>query len=234
MLSVHWNDHNHEKGKPMISLPEMPARIARLHKDRRGYPVPAFVCWFKDGQPCPRGEGEPDFRVIAPGYLSRAYQHSRCWICGDELGVHRVFTIGPMCVVNRVTSEPPSHRACAEFAAKACPFLTNPREKRSVKDLPENGTVAGIHLDRNPGAVCLYETRIAQPFRAGSGYLFRLGEPDNIDWYALGRPATRAEILASIESGYPLLQREAVKDGPEAVAELCRMRDAAMTLLPAA
>jgi ferredoxin len=219
----------------MIELPTMPDRIARLPHDDRGYPVPWFICWLKDGKPCSPGEGQPDFRVIAPGKLASAVNRRRCWICGGSLfGSSRVFVIGPMCAVNRVTSEPPSHRECAEFAAKACPFLTNPREKRNAKNMIEGGVVAGIHIDRNPGAVCLYQTNKAKAFEAGEGVLFRLGAPIRIDWYARGRKATRAEIEESIESGYPLLEREAVKDGPEALALLAQMRDAAMQLLPAA
>lgn len=218
----------------MIQLPEMPSRIKRLPKNDQGYPVPWFVAWIKEGKVCPVGEGEPDFRAIAPGKITTAYSQRRCWICGDILGQHKVYVIGPMCVVNRVTSEPPSHRDCAEFAAKACPFITNPKEKRNKKDMIEDGSIAGIHLDRNPGAICLYETRTAKPFRAGDGYLFRLGEPNRIDWYALGRVALRLEILESIESGLPHLQKLAVQDGPEAVNELDRQLKAALKYLPPA
>jgi hypothetical protein len=139
-----------------------------------------------------------------------------------------------MCVVNRVTSEPASHRDCAEFAAKACPFLTKPRMRRNEKDLLEGRVIAGIHIDRNPGCVCLYETMSAKPFKAGEGILFQLGEPTRVDWWAEGRTATRAEILASIDSGYPILLDVATRlDGPEGVAELTRHRDRAMRLLPA-
>jgi hypothetical protein len=138
-----------------------------------------------------------------------------------------------MCVVNRVTSEPPSHRDCAEYAAQVCPFLTRPRQKRDKKDMPVIGGVAGIPIDRNPGAVCLYETPKATPFKALAGTLFQLGPPDQIDWWASGRKATRAEIETSIETGYPQLFDMAVKDGPEAIAELERMKAQAMQLLPA-
>ena len=184
----------------MIAVPEMPSRIARLPKDDRGYPVPWFVAWMKDGKPCKSG-GKPDFRVIAPGRLQQAFTQKRCWICGWPLGLHQVYVIGPMCVVNRVTSEPASHRDCAEFAATACPFPVRPRQKRSEKGLPEERVIAGSPIDRNPGALALYETRFATPFKAGDGYLFRLGAPARVDWYAQGRRATRAEIEASIESG---------------------------------
>jgi hypothetical protein len=205
-----------------VKLPDMPDRMKLLKRDERGFPVPWFVHWEND---------KPDFRVISPGKLAMAYRNGRCWICGGQLGVHRVAVIGPMCVVNRTTSEPPSHRDCAEFAAKACPFLTKPRMRRNENDLPEHGCVPGIHLDRNPGCVALYETRSLKT----EGGLFKLGDPTRVDWWAEGRQATREEVLASIDSGYPILMDIATKhDGPEGVKELVRMRDVAMRYLPAA
>jgi hypothetical protein len=217
-----------------VTLPPLPIRVQRLKKDKRGYPVPWFVQWFEDGKPSARGIGEPDFRVVWPGAVVTAYKHERCWICGEPLGVHKVAVIGPMCAITRTTSEPPSHRACAEFAAKACPFLTNPREKRSAKNLPVDASVPGTHLDRNPGAVCLWETRQIKPFAVGNGSLFRLGDPVQVDWYAQGRKATRAEIEESIKGGYPLLLAEARKDGADGVRELEQAAVVAMRLLPAA
>jgi|HubBroStandDraft_5_1064220.scaffolds.fasta_scaffold20352_1 hypothetical protein len=210
----------------VVALPPMPDRMKLLKRDERGFPVPWFVHWQDD---------KPDFRVISPGKLGMAYRNGRCWICGGQMGAHRIYVIGPMCVINRVTSEPASHRDCAEFAARACPFLTKPRMRRNEKDLPEGRSIAGVHLDRNPGCVALYETKSVSPFKAGDGYLFRLGDPDRIDWWAEGRQATREEVLASIDSGYPILLDTATKhDGPDGVKELTRMRDAAMRYLPAA
>jgi ferredoxin len=219
----------------MPSLPIMPRRIARLKQSDRGYPVPWFVQWFnEDGQPCPTGEGKPDFRVVGPDRIAKAYRFDRCWICGQTIvNSAKVFVIGPMCVVNRVTSEPPSHRDCAEFAVRACPFMLNPREKRSLKNMPE-GTAqpAGIHLDRNPGAMTLYQTGSYKPFRAGDGVLFRLGRPIKVDWYSQGRRATRAEIEESVNSGLPHLMRLANEDGPEAVEALHAAHRAAVELYP--
>ena len=50
---------------------------------------------------------------------------------------------------------------------------------------------------------------------------------------AEGRTATRAEVEASIDGGYPILMDTAVKhDGPEGVAELERLRLDALRYLP--
>jgi hypothetical protein len=222
----------------MVDLPDgMPLRIERLPRDHRGFPVPWFVQWFRDGEPGLPGFGEPDFRVIDTRKFSIALKQWRCWICGEPMGRHKVFVIGPMCVVNKVTSEPPNHRDCAEYAARACPFLARPAMRRNTKNLPEGGEVAGFHIDRNPGAMCLYETMAYKAFRpqqGGDGILFRLDNPTRVDWYANGRTATRAEVLHSIETGFPILEEMARKDGPESVKELLDSRDRAMNLLPPA
>lgn len=219
----------------MIALPEMPKRIARLRKDERGYPVPRFVEWIIDGHAArPSDPGaKPDFRYARPEYRNQAFKHGYCWVCGEQMGVHKVYAIGPMCVVNRVTAEPASHRDCAEYAAKACPFLLRPRMRRLPVGEDEPKHAPGIMIERNPGCICLYETNDAKAFQANGGWLIRLGEPTRIDWWAEGRQATRAEVEASIDSGYPILFEMAKKDGPDAVDELMAMADKAMKLLPA-
>lgn len=223
----------------MIDLPTPPARIARLPKDVRGYPVPWFLAWMSNGEEAhPAMPGaEPDFRVIKSGAREDAWQHRKCWICGGPMGVHRVYVIGPMCIVNRTTMEPPCHRDCAEYAAKACPFLARPRMRRMpTDDLEAAGGfhVAGEMIPRNPGVCCLYEARSARPFNAGNGWLIRLGEPVRVDFWAHGRQATRDEIMDSIMSGLPNLEEMARQEGKEALAELGKLTDEALKLLPAA
>jgi hypothetical protein len=219
----------------MINLPDMPTRIQRLPKDERGYPVPSFVEWLKDGRSA-RGEpgAKPDFRYADFEFRLRAFKTGLCWLCGDKLGQHRVYVIGPMCVINRTTMEPACHRDCAEFAAKACPFLVKPRQKRNEKGIDPEAHFDGVGLTRNPGCVALYETREAKAFADGDGgWLIQLGPPDRVDWWAEGRKATRAEIQASIDGGYPLLLGPAMDEGQEAVDELARLTADAIKLLPA-
>ena len=217
-------------------LPPLPPRVARLPRDYRGFPVPWFVQWFVDDKPATPGDGAPDFRVADSRKLKRAIGEARCWVCGDILGKHKAFTIGPMCAVNRVSSEPPAHRDCAIFSAVACPFLTKPRMRRNEKDLPEARVdPAGIPLRRNPGVACIWLTgEFALFVPPSGGVLFSLGEPNEVLWFAEGRTATRAEVIASIESGYPALLDMAKAEGAVAVHELERQRERAMPFVPAA
>jgi hypothetical protein len=219
----------------MIELPEAPFRVHRLPIDERGYPVPWFVAWMKEGREVARGlpGAVPDFRILASGARDLAVRRRRCWICGETMGRHQVFIIGPMCSINRTSMEPPAHRDCAEYSAKACPFLTRPRQKRNEKglaDMPHR--VDGDMIKRNPGCICLWESGYHVFMVREREWLLRLDDPRRVDWYAYGRQATRAEIMASIESGYPALLEPAERDGPEAVAELVRLRREAERYLP--
>jgi hypothetical protein len=215
-----------ERMRAMIIPPQM----RKLPVSPEGYPTPWFVAWI---------DGKPDFRVIDTPKIGRAVKEKRCWLCGGPLGQYnKAFVIGPMCAINRVISEPPSHCECAEFSARACPFLSQPRMQRNEKDLPPDvNAAAGFAIKRNPGAICVWVTKTYRPFRAHAGddgILFQLGDPVETLWFANGREATRAEVLQSIDSGYPLLMELAEQQGAAAIAELERRRREAMPLLPVA
>src|SRR5262245_13722710 len=99
-------------------LPPLPDYMKSLKLDHRGYPVPWFVDWIN---------GKPDFRVVRPDGPGIAHRKHLCWVCGKSRHTRlAAFVIGPMCAVNRISAEPPSHLECATFAATACPFLTHP------------------------------------------------------------------------------------------------------------
>lgn len=204
---------------------EMPARIARLPRDKHGRPIPWFV--HRDEQ------GVPDFRVVRAHGIADAFRFEKCWVCGDRRGAWSAFVVGPMCAVNRVSAEPPSHRDCAVYSALACPFLSNPAMRRRDSRLPEGTELpAGEMITRNPGVALVWVTRDWSPFRAGPGILFRLGDPEETLWFAHGRDATRAEVLASIQTGMPILAEAAERDGRDALAELEAARKAVDVFLP--
>jgi len=205
------------------TLPPLPDRIKTLPLDPRGYPIPWFV-----------GEvdGKRDFRVANQAKRVLAVKKSLCWICGDKLGRHLAFVIGPMCAVNRNTSEPPSHRECAIFAAMACPFLILP--KSDYRKPPEGGARLPHALPGNPGACCVWITNSYSPYRAEDSWLIRIGAPLETLWFAEGRPATREQILESLERRLPALQAIADEEGPAAQAALARQVNATLQLLPAA
>lgn len=205
-------------------LPPMPDRIAKLPV-QRGYPVPWFVAEVEPGV--------YDFRVADAGKKTAAIRHKLCWVCGEELGATLAFPIGPMCAINRVISEPPSHRECAEWSIKACPFLTQQQTRRNEQNLPDGTTdPGGISIRRQPGVVCLWITNTYRTFDPGNGVLFSLGEPSSVTWWREGRAATREEVMESIESGLPILQELADRQGKFAPQELIEQVKRAAKYLP--
>jgi hypothetical protein len=215
----------------------MPERIARLPISPTGFPVPWFVAWFDVEALDGTKSKVPDFRVVDTPKLAIAHNRKRCWVCGDRLGRQFAMTIGPMCAISRVISEPPSHRECAIYAALACPFLANPRMRRNEKGLPVHREAAGNGIRRNPGAMAVWITRSYRPLRVsnGSGVLFTFeDEPEEVLWFAEGRTATRAEVVHSIDTGIHLLVEEAEKQGPPALAALTQQIEDVQKYLPAA
>jgi hypothetical protein len=201
----------------------MPDRIKKLALTPTGFPTP----WFAS-----HGEHGRDLVNADPEKLRQAIRFQKCWVCGEQLGKYKCFCIGPMCVVNRITAEPPLHESCGMYSVRACPFLNNPRMRRNEAARVEDGVVAGEMIERNPGVIVVW---IAETFRIEPdprGYpLFNIGKPTRVEYYREGRVATRAEIMESIDSGMPLLKAHA--HTLDAEYALYKQYEEAKKLLPA-
>ena len=196
-------------------LRNLPDSMAALPHDSRGFPVPKFVAWI---------DGEPDFRVIKSGWIGKCIRENLCWLCGCKMGQRKWFVIGPMCAITRVTSEPPCHRLCAEFAVKNCPFLTKPLAKRNERGMEGMVPPAGKPIFRNPGVSCVWESERYRLFDDGEGrQLIDVGDPRGATFWREGRKASQEEVLESVRTGMRYLQAEATEKGPMAMVELVRM-----------
>lgn len=190
--------------------PDMPSRMRQLRRDKVGRPVPWFVGDV---------DGQPDFRFMDSKKLVQAVQEQLCFICGQRLNrVHRgdpapkgTFVAGPMCLINRTSAEPPNHGDCAEWSAKACPFLTKPAKDRRTTNMPENIVdPAGFSIERNPGVTALIESEKWNYYpvpdgMGGHGILFDFQRIKNVRWMAEGKNADPEQVFESIETGLPQL-----------------------------
>ena len=204
----------------------LPLRMRGLPISDNGWIVPWFVAWVND---------QPEFRAMDAGKWREAVRHKLCWVCGQQLGAYLAFVLGPMCAINRTIAEPPSHRQCAEWSIKNCPFLSRPQMRRRENDLPEDITGgAGVAIRRNPGAVLLWIAKDYRVFKDPAGMpLIQVGDATELSWWCQGRAATREEVQASVESGLPLLEDIARPDGADALAELQRRKAEVEKLYPA-
>jgi hypothetical protein len=70
-------------------------------------------------------------------------------------------------------------------------------------------------------------------FNSGDGgWLIKIGDPKSIQWFSQGRAANRDEVRESIDSGYPILLKEAEKNGRNAVILLAKCMISVEALLP--
>jgi hypothetical protein len=201
----------------------MPDRIAELSRNGAGVPIPYFVA---------RVNGRPDFRVADKRKFHLCLRANLCWLCGQRLGRYKSFAIGPMCVVNRISSEPPSHRDCAAYALQACPFLTRPNAVRREAGLPAEMTHAGEMILTNPGVGALWVTEKFKIVEVEGGQLMELGDPSEVTWWREGRTATRGEVIGAMTIGLPRLREVAAGEGADSLADLQRCIDRAQRFLP--
>jgi hypothetical protein len=196
-------------------LPPLPARMARLEIDKRGYPVPWFVQWVKD---------EPKFNLASAAKFRQAIRFGNCWICGERVGARKTFVMGPLNILNRITSEPACHFDCARFAAMACPFLILP--KAEYKETPQGAHLPPNLIQRNPGVCALWTTKTFKIVDGGQGKrLIQVSDPVAVDWYAMGKPATRAQVKESLDDGL-LYAYIPISQGPDRIEAIIAFENA--------
>jgi hypothetical protein len=124
----------------------VPARIARLPRDPRGYPIPWNVL---------RTESDVFFTVNDDRRSWQALREDLCPICGEKLDSLIWFVGGP-----RSAFHPdgwyldlPGHQECIEYALQTCPYLAAPKYL---------GRVDVVHPGKLPpeAAVLIDETMI--------------------------------------------------------------------------
>lgn len=106
----------------------IPARMAHLERDRRGYPIPVSV--YRDS------DGRPHFTIIDELKRQRVIADDRCPICGGKLTRGRWFVGGPMSAFNNRGAyiDPPMHGECARYALRVCPYLAAPNYDKRIDD----------------------------------------------------------------------------------------------------
>lgn len=105
---------------PDLTEVPMPPRVAKLPRDRRGYPIPHIV--QRDPQ------GLPLFTVNDANVTLRCIKRKLCPICGDRLDKTLWFVGGPSSAFHPqgVYFDTAMHHECMVYALKVCPYMANP------------------------------------------------------------------------------------------------------------
>lgn len=166
----------------------MPPAIARLEKDRRGYPIPYTVMYVN---------GTPDFAMVDPEKWVRLTRIKGCGICGKPLLGRMYFVGGPSCVLNMVFFDHPMHLECATYALQVCPFLCMPnahyRKDNARRDAEV--TVLKSVSTKKPEIFMLGETRGYSLIRNGDEVLLKAKPWEKVKFWKDGEDVTdRVEI----------------------------------------
>jgi hypothetical protein len=118
---------------------EIPRRMRKLRRDKRGYPIPATVLIDSTGK--------PHFTVHDHAARMHVLKADHCAICGKKLEAERWFVGGPKSAFSIMGAyyDPPMHHECARYSLAVCPYLAAPSYARRIDEktirTPEPGLV---------------------------------------------------------------------------------------------
>lgn len=177
--------------------------------DRRpivnGYVVPWFVAWYdENGKQCNENTpgAKPSFPTIDFLKIRHAWRRNLCWICGNPMGSNKAFVLGPSSAIMGMSTEPPSHLACAGYAVVTCPFITDPNHRYAgdKRPLKPSEHVIDMMSDRNPGLAVIWVTKTFEIDTTTRHPMFRItGQPVGIQFWKEKRRATYKEVADAMQ-----------------------------------
>lgn len=125
----------------------MPARVARLPRDKHGYPIPYIVSYDTNGLPL--------FTVNDSEIHRRCLNKKLCAICGERLTKELWFAGGPQSAFhpNGMYFDSAMHHECVTYAMQVCPYLSMSKFKGITQDKREK-------LQERMGAIPLVDVTV--------------------------------------------------------------------------
>lgn len=133
--------------------------------ERRKVPVPLFNVMR---------DGSVNFTGINAQTVVNCGIDRRCGICGNDLDYWIAFIGGPVSLANRVYSDPPMHRECAEAAMTYCPHIRVRNHRRTPDEKqPDDSWASPAAVMEKPEEWIIALTRQYKMIPHGPGVLFR-------------------------------------------------------------
>ena len=174
----------------------IPAALAGLPRDSRGYPIPHGV--WRDPE-----TGEHDFRILDQQLRLQALKEKRCGVSGELLREGEYWFIGgPANFEARLFVDGPMLFEVAEFSLMTCPHLALSASQYRRTGLEEKFRPAGTTLEKSP----VLMLGMAQHYRLEEIKDFvyvRAGPWRAVSWWQEGRRLSKAEAVAVLAEVAP-------------------------------
>lgn len=184
-----------------------PVEVPRYMRGRpiwNGFYVPYFVTWYKDRRQVHESVAgaEPSFPTIDKTREALCRRRRYCWICGRQMGTFKCFVMGPLAALQRISSEPPSHRECAVYAVQVCPFMIGGYDMVDAPDtINDDQQVFEEMSTKNEqlNVIWVCHDYTLQPADPSRGlFIYQMGQPSDVLLYHRGRPATLAQAVERV------------------------------------
>jgi hypothetical protein len=112
-----------------IAQTPIPARMAHLPKDPRGYPIPFIVALTSDGA--------AHFTIYDEIKVQHALSKRLCGICGKLMHKRKMWMVGgpgSAFAERGAYIDGPVHYECGQYALAVCPYLAMPNYARRIDD----------------------------------------------------------------------------------------------------
>lgn len=106
----------------------IPARMAHLKRDPRGYAIPVITMVDETGRAHLTVNNEKE--------RQRCLKYNRCHICGTRLFKYKWLVGSPLAAFSPegIYIDGPLHHECMRYAVNVCPWLAAPSYKRQIGD----------------------------------------------------------------------------------------------------
>lgn len=194
---------------PHIARVPIPARMARLPLDKRGYPIPWNTA---------TGKGNVPLFIINDTHRHlAALEFELCGICSDPLDRVRWFVGGPGSAFHPDGwyQDLPLHHECAHYALAVCPWLALPVYTRRIDVVDPSKLTPDLRVLFDPThdpdrpalfvAIGSQGTEIGRQFSpyAGSTYIRPTKPYVAVEYWQHGQQLTQAAAHELIRTDWP-------------------------------